>query len=48
MAFPFSLHIETRRCLRVTDWGRDEESENQRKKKDFLLVHFSGVSVYSM
>ena len=45
MAFPFSLHIE---CLRVTVWGRDDESEIQRKKNDFLLVHFSGVSVYSM
>ena len=48
MAFPFSLHIESRRCLRVTVWGRDDESEIQRKKNDFLLVHFSGVSVYSM
>ena len=46
MAFPFSLHIESRR--RVTVWGRDDESEIQRKKNDFLLVHFSGVSVYSM
>ena len=43
MAFPFSLHIESRRCLRVTVWGRDDESEIQRKKNDFLLVHFSGV-----
>ena len=48
MAFPFSLHIESRRCIRVTVWGRDDESEIQRKKNDFLLVHFSGVSVYSM
>ena len=32
MAFPFSLHIESRRCLRVTVWGRDDESEIQRKK----------------
>ncbi len=40
MAFPFSLHIESRRCLRVTVWGRDDESEIQRKKNDFLLDTF--------
>ena len=40
MAFPFSLHIESRRCLRVTVWGRDDESEIQRKKNDFFWYIF--------
>ena len=40
MAFPFSLHIESRRCLRVTVWGRDDESEIQRKKMIFFWYIF--------
>ena len=37
---PFSLHIESRRCLRVTVWGRDDESEIQRKKMIFFWYIF--------
>ena len=41
MAFPFSLHIESRRCLRVTVWGRDDESEIQRKKNEVTIYQFA-------